>query len=137
MHRKHWNLDRKGREKRRKEPRLLGGLEAFSRKGQSLEVQSPTCPIYHDDAHKHQYASGQRKDQKLDRSVDAPWTSPHTDEEKHWNEHEFPKNKKEKKIRCGKQPDHGRLRDQQRGIKFPHSRLDRSPRGPDAEDAQK
>ena len=127
MHWKHWDLNREGSQKGREEPCLLCRLKACSGNCQRFEIQRAAGAVYNDDAHKHQHAAGQREDQKLDRGVDSPRTSPHTDEEKNRNEHELPENKKEKKIRCCKQPDHRRLRDHQRRIEFPYSRLDRSP----------
>ena len=112
MHREHGHFDRESRQKGREQPSLLRRLKARPGQGQRLEVQRAAGAVYGDGPHQHQDASGQGEDQKLDCGVDAPRTSPDADEEKHGNEHELPENKEEKKIRCGKKPDHRRLRDQ-------------------------
>src|SRR5438876_8585210 len=99
MHREHGYLEGEGGQKGREEPGLLLGLKAGFCEGKGLEVQGAASAVYRDDAHKHENASGQGEDQKFDRGVDAPRASPNADEEKDGNEHEFPEDKEEKKIR--------------------------------------
>src|SRR5439155_16311795 len=98
MHWKHGHLHREGGQKSREESGLLRGLKAASGKGKSPEVQRAAGAVYGDDTHKHQNASGQCEDQKLDRGVDPPRTSPHADQEKDRNQHQLPENKKKEKI---------------------------------------
>ena len=136
MHWEHRHLDREGGQKGREEPRLLLEPQALSGEGKGLEVQRATGVVERDDADQHQDASGESEEQKLDRGVDAPRTSPDADEEKEGNHHQFPEHEEEKEIGCRKEAEHRRLRDQEHGVELPLPGPDCSPRGADAQDAQ-
>ena len=110
MHWEHRHLDGKGGQESYEEPNLECGLNCLV--GELFEVQGAERVVQRDHTNQHQDAAGQRKEQELDRGVDSRRATPNTNDEEHGNDHQFPENKKEKKICRGEQPDHCRLGDQ-------------------------
>jgi hypothetical protein len=102
----------------------------------SLKSNVPQGPIDDDHADKHQDTSGQCEDQELDRGINTPGPPPDADEKKNGNEHEFPEDEKQEKIRCREQADHRGLGNQESGIKLARPCLNRRPRGANAKYAQ-
>ena len=48
------------------------------------------------DSQQHQYRAEQGVEEKLDRGIQFARAAPDSDQQVHWNQHGFPKNKKQK-----------------------------------------
>ena len=69
--------------------------------------------IQHQNRDQHQHAAKHRVEEKLDRRIFPPRTSPDTDQKIHRKEHHFPEDKKQEKVECQENSQHSCLQNQE------------------------
>ena len=84
-------------------------------------------PIEHQNSEQHQDRADQGIDHELDRRVAAPRAAPDRDDEVHRDQHGFPEDKEEQEIERHEDAQHAGLQDQEKGVIFLETVLDRGP----------
>src|SRR5437899_12106617 len=145
MERKHGHLDGKGEEEAPEQNPLQGGGKLRNRGQQRGNVkrvsgarpgQFMRAIVKRQNGQQHQYRSGQRVEEKFDRSIEPPVAAPHADQKVHRDEHHFPEQVEEEEIERHEDAQHARLQQQKQNVVFLLAGLNRAPRRKNGNRAQ-
>ncbi len=124
VERENRDLDREAQKKCHKSDLLEQESARHSHKPGQVEGVRRGREINGQDAQKHEEASGEGKEEKLDRGIFAPGPAPDSDQKIHRNEHDFPNHIKKEKVEGQKACQHAGLEQQKQKVIFLPALLD-------------
>ena len=139
MEREHRHLDGEAQEEGPEDPLLQAEREAqphqFGNFKRVLAELTGILEIKRQDAQQHQHRAGQRIKEKLNGRVQLARSAPHSDDEVHGHQHQFPEHVEQEEIHRHEYAQHAHLQQQEHAVVFLEAVLYCVPRGKDGDEA--